>query len=376
MKLRIATFNVENLFRRPKVMNFASWSEGQPYLDDYAKLTNLLNRETYSAQDKKAILKLLSKHKLTAARPSHRYFELRSLRGRLLERPKGKPPRVVANGRGDWLGWLELKNEAIADPAIVNTARVIAEVNADIIVLVEVENRPTLERFHDQMLMPQLAAIGAAPYPNNMVIDGNDSRGIDVGILSRHPIVRMRSHITDRTDGNTVFSRDCPEYYIDIGQGRELVILPNHFASKGSDRTGERRRVQSARAREIYQTLRASHAVAADRSARRHGPAPIQRLSGHLSACHRRGKNRLSAALARADQAGDARGRRAARLLRAHQMGVVRQHHQGNQGPLPGLGSPLSVGRARFVTLIVRRHSCSCGGVIMVFLVAFSPVEP
>ena len=259
MKLRIATFNVENLFRRPKVMNFASWSEGQPYLDDYAKLTNLLNRETYSAQDKKAILKLLNKHKLTAARPSHRYFELRSLRGRLLERPKGKPPRVVANGRGDWLGWLELKNEAIADPAIVNTARVIAEVNADIIVLVEVENRPTLERFHDQMLMPQLAAIGAAPYPNNMVIDGNDSRGIDVGILSRHPIVRMRSHITDRTDGNTVFSRDCPEYYIDIGQGRELVILPNHFASKGSDRTGERRRVQSARVKEIYQTLRANH---------------------------------------------------------------------------------------------------------------------
>lgn len=259
MKLRIATFNVENLFRRPKVMNFASWSEGQPYLDDYAKLTNLLNRETYSAQDKQAMLKLLTKHKLTAARPNHPYFELRSLRGRLLERPKGKPAKIVANGRGDWLGWLALKDEAIADPAIVNTARVIAAVNPDIIVLVEVENRPTLERFHDQVLVPQLAAAQAQPYPHNMVIDGNDARGIDVGILSRFPIVRMRSHITDRVADRTVFSRDCPEYFLDLGQGRELVILPNHFASKGSDRTGDRRRAQSMQAKKIYDSLRASH---------------------------------------------------------------------------------------------------------------------
>jgi len=259
MQLRIATFNVENLFRRPKVMNFSSWSQGQPYLDDYARLTNLLNRETYSTQDKREILKLLKKHKLTATRPNNPYLELRSLRGHLLERPKDKPVKVVANGRGDWLGWLELKNEAIADPAIVNTARVIAEVNPHIIVLVEVENRPTLERFHDQVLVPQLHALGAVPYPYNMVIDGNDSRGIDVGILSRYPIVRMRSHITDQADGRPIFSRDCPEYYIDIDQDHVLVILPNHFASKGSDRTGARRRVQSAQVKRIYETLRASH---------------------------------------------------------------------------------------------------------------------
>lgn len=258
MKLRIATFNVENLFRRPKVMNFPSWSEGQPYLNDYAKLTNLLNHETYSAQNKRDILKLLTKHKLTGARASHPYFELRALRGRLLERPKGKPPVVVANGRSDWLGWLDLKSEAIADPAIVNTARVIAEVNPDILVLVEVENRPTLERFHDQVLAPQLAAVHAQPYAYNMVIDGNDARGIDVGILSRYPIMRMRSHITDRADGRTVFSRDCPEYFLDLGQNRELVILPNHFASKGSDRTGDRRSVQAKQVRKIYEALRAS----------------------------------------------------------------------------------------------------------------------
>jgi hypothetical protein len=77
---------------------------------------------------------------------------------------------------------------------------------------------------------------------------GNDERGIDVGILSHYPIRRMRSHIADRSGDAHTFSRDCPEYYIELPSGRELLILPNHFASKGSDRTGKRRRVQAAAA--------------------------------------------------------------------------------------------------------------------------------
>lgn len=80
--------------------------------------------------------------------------------------------------------------------------------NPDILVLVEVESRPALQQFHDRVLQPLLAS----PCGYNMVIDGNDQRGIDVGILSRYPIQRMRSHIADRTGARHTFSRDCPEY--------------------------------------------------------------------------------------------------------------------------------------------------------------------
>jgi len=259
MTLRIATFNVENLFSRPKVMNFPTWAEGQPYLDDYYRLNSLLNQEHYSAADKREILKLLKRHGLTAARPQSEYFEFRDLRGKLLKRSKDKPPVVVAEGRGDWLGWLALKQDSVADAAIQNTARAIAEVNPDILVLVEVENRPALQRFHDQALEPLLRAMGRPGYGDSMVIDGNDQRGIDVGILSRKPIVRMRSHVTDLTNGRTTFSRDCPEYYIAVNPNLQLAVLPNHFASKGSDRTGARRRIQAARVQEIYRGLRADH---------------------------------------------------------------------------------------------------------------------
>lgn len=88
-----------------------------------------------------------------------------------------------------------------------------------------------------------------------MVIDGNDDRGIDVGIASRFPIVQMRSHVDDATPaGGEVFSRDCPEYDIDLPGGKRMVILPNHFKSKrnGDNQASiNRRKAQAERAHAI-----------------------------------------------------------------------------------------------------------------------------
>jgi endonuclease/exonuclease/phosphatase family metal-dependent hydrolase len=260
MLVRVATFNVENLFQRPIAMNLPSWSAGQPILDSCNSLNNLLNKEIYTEQDKQTILNLLEDNDLLAVRPlKNKFLELKKIRGRLFRIPKKQPPEIVANGRSDWVGWVELKREAVEDQAIANTARIIADVNPDILVLVEVENRSTLQRFHDQVLLPQLQVRGHERYDHNMIIDGNDPRDIDVGIMSRFPITHIRSHITDRENGKPIFSRDCPEYLLSLGQGNELVILPNHFSSKGSDLRGNRRRVQAKKAKDIYEKLKADH---------------------------------------------------------------------------------------------------------------------
>jgi hypothetical protein len=39
--VRIASFNVENLFARPKAFNTADWSLGEPILDAYRKVNAL-----------------------------------------------------------------------------------------------------------------------------------------------------------------------------------------------------------------------------------------------------------------------------------------------------------------------------------------------
>jgi len=259
MSIRVATFNVENLFSRPHVMNLPDRKESQAILDDHAAMMRLLGQEQYSRKDKVTILGLLEKYGLGKAMQNNEYLELRVFRGQLLKRPKGKPVEVVARGCRDWMGWVELKKEAITDEAVQNTARVIADASPDIIVTVEVESRPALLRFHELVLKPLLVKGGHEPYGHIMVIDGNDFRGIDVGIMSRFPITCMVSHVDDRTNGKPTFKRDCPEYTIGLDDGTELVIVPNHLSSKGSDPKGNLRRIQSREVKKIYEKLCRTH---------------------------------------------------------------------------------------------------------------------
>jgi hypothetical protein len=160
---------------------------------------------------------------------------LRKYRGQLLRRAPGddgdideEDVSVVATGRSDWTGWVDLVKDQIQARAIENTARVIREVGADIVGVVEAEDRITLQRFSQTPLMS-----GNKPlYPHVMVIDGNDSRGIDVGVLSndRYPIRSIRSHVDEGPIRKRLFSRDCAEYWFtfpdDTGlAGQTLVVL-------------------------------------------------------------------------------------------------------------------------------------------------------
>jgi endonuclease/exonuclease/phosphatase family metal-dependent hydrolase len=144
---------------------------------------------------------------------------------------------VTARGRGDWIGWLELKREAVNEVATRNTARVIADLTADVLAVIEAEDRPALERFNRDVL-PLGFGDGARSwaYRHVMLVDGNDDRGIDVGLLTRNrfPIARVRSHVDDRdSKDNPIFSRDCAEYEVSVPGGEPLLVLVNHFKSKG-----------------------------------------------------------------------------------------------------------------------------------------------
>jgi len=244
--LRIATFNVENLFSRPIAMNYEDNKKGQPYLDDFHELNSLFNKDIYTDQDKARILKLMSDHNLTSTRPQNKHLEFRKIRGQLFGTKNGKRV-VVANGRQDWLGWIELKEEEVGDQAIHNTARVIAAVDADILALVEVEHRPALVEFHNGVLEPILKKTGRKGYPYALLVDGNDTRGIDVAILSRHPVTDITPHIFDLPGAPPIFSRDCCEYFVEVpGLTGRLIVMVNHFTSKGSDANGMKRRFPQA----------------------------------------------------------------------------------------------------------------------------------
>ena len=57
--VRIASFNVENLFARPKAFNQTNWSIGKPVLDAYREVNTLISKPEYSADDKQRIRDLV-----------------------------------------------------------------------------------------------------------------------------------------------------------------------------------------------------------------------------------------------------------------------------------------------------------------------------
>src|SRR4051812_43983848 len=93
-----------------------------------------------------------------------------------------------------------------------------------------------------------------------MAIDGNDDRGIDVGILLKvgHELVSTRSHVDETDARGQVFSGDCPEYTVKRPDGTRIIVLVSHLKSKGygSQRDNDaRRRRQALRAAALDEAL-------------------------------------------------------------------------------------------------------------------------
>lgn len=62
-----------------------------------------------------------------------------------------------------------------------NTALVIIDLGADFLRVVEAENRSVLAAFKSKVL----PTLGGTPSSHVMLIDGNEERGIDAGLMSR-----------------------------------------------------------------------------------------------------------------------------------------------------------------------------------------------
>jgi endonuclease/exonuclease/phosphatase family metal-dependent hydrolase len=254
--MRLASFNLENLFDRAVALNGDMTDKPNPALQAFAAFNKLIDSKTYTAAEKKEMLQHLKTLGLLASDRSEIAI-LRQNRGQFIKRPRNGAAQIVANGRGDWVGWLDLVKEAVNELALQHTAQVVDDVNADVIAVIEVENRGALSHFNEALL----AGRRLRPYRHLMLIDGNDERGIDVGLMTRDgfAIGKVKSHVDDlKPDGEPVFSRDCPIYEVMTRAGNRLVLLVNHFKSKSGDqgKANAKRLAQATRVAEIYAELK------------------------------------------------------------------------------------------------------------------------
>ena len=258
--VRVASFNVENLFARPKAFNFETRAAGNQVVSDYREFNELIGNDPYSTADMQRMRKLLvslgvyyvNVHGAVRRRDTQtpKWAWLRTNRGKFDRQPvdASSDVEIVATGRGSWIGWLELATEAIDETGTRMTARVIDDIDADILAIVEAEDRPSLLRLNEELLNGK--------YQHVMLVDGNDERGIDVGIMTKSgfPIGSIRSNVDVEDATGPIFSRDCCEYEVTTPTGAVLKVLVNHFKSQ-SGGGGSKRARQATKVRSIVDDL-------------------------------------------------------------------------------------------------------------------------
>lgn len=192
-----------------------------------------------------------------------RYKLLDNEKGSLRKKPVNRDEFLEKGGHINMFGVSIERFGPIGKSARDATAKVITANDPDVLALQEVENLAALLSFNRNWLKNA--------YPYAMVIDGNDPRQIDVGLLSKYPLGNIRTHqfepegspITQRT-----FSRDCLEVEILISRTKKLTVLVNHFKSKIGGGEAKREK-QAKRVAEILRErfgagLRGNFVVAGD----------------------------------------------------------------------------------------------------------------
>ena len=91
--MRIATFNIENLFERPSIMNREDWEPGKKVLADYSRLNDLINKETYSEADQDEMIAIMASYNGLISNQESKYICLRVVRGQLVKKGKPRPSR-------------------------------------------------------------------------------------------------------------------------------------------------------------------------------------------------------------------------------------------------------------------------------------------
>jgi len=162
-----------------------------------------------------------------------RYKLLDNERGSRIPKPVDPDKFIEEGGHINMLGFTLEDFGLISRTARKNTGKVILENDADVVGLQEVENMEALKQFNRKYLKKA--------FGEEVLIDANDPRLIDVALVSKLPIVHARSH-----------QFDCLEVDIQVSAQKTLTLYVNHFKSKiggGEDR----REKQATRVAEIVQ---------------------------------------------------------------------------------------------------------------------------
>ncbi|WP_289024234.1 hypothetical protein [uncultured Salegentibacter sp.] len=253
--MKLATFNIQNLFHRDKSFNETQFNKTKK--DWEIAMDELMDKPIKSIQDQERLRELVCLADIDNIN-RYTYAVLRRKGGYLFLKGKNYSKELKASELTDWNGWIALQNYPLDPIAVKNKVRVIADVNPDILILQEIEDRASLAEFNEDFL----PRFGCEPFQQTFVVQGNDIRGLEIGVLLRKgfKIKSVRSHIFDlNVRGENVFDKDLLEYEIQTPKGNTIWILVTHLKNQAGDNnfSDRIRKQQAKRIAEVYKQMKA-----------------------------------------------------------------------------------------------------------------------
>lgn len=259
--MKIATFNIQNIFHRDTylVKRFREENE-EVWVKEFESLMFKYrpNEKDYSRMRELAIL--LGFHKP----PYEPFLSMRRKSGQLHIQRREVFREYKANHITDWNGWIKLRSIPINETSIQNKAMVINEIDPDILILQEVEDRTSLLNFNKEFLSNG----DTIKYQQIVFLETNDSYGRGMGILAKdgYQIQSIKTHVNDLDEnGNSLFDFDVQEYEIRTPSGENLKLLAAHLAEGALDNeeSNKKRKIQSRKIADIYKNIMKSNSLVA-----------------------------------------------------------------------------------------------------------------
>ncbi|MGB2525754.1 hypothetical protein [Flagellimonas sp. SN16] len=227
--MKIATLNIQNLFHRDLSFLKQNASKNlQDWMEEFQHLLRNPKKEEHELNRMRELAFLMG----FSPQTTEPFLTLRRKGGHLYVKPLGSERQSKATERVGWNGWVELRSYPLDEGRRQPKVECIAQAAPDILVLQEVEDRPSLSDFNREYLGPKL---GGA-FDQWLFAEGNDPRGLGHAILARNGYritgFQTHAHERDATDGD-LFGMDCPEFTIVTPNGTEITIISARFQGDG-----------------------------------------------------------------------------------------------------------------------------------------------
>lgn len=251
--MKIATYNIQNLFFRDKKLVKENRLIKQDEWNEELELLFLKKEKTIKDFERmRALSTLLGFNKA----PFEPYVSLKNLEGNLMIETYPTNLKNKAAEITNWNGWIELATNPINKNSIFNKARVVLDTAPDILFLQEVESRSSLLQFNDTYLKEKMKY----GYSEIFFMNGNENNGTGMGVLLKegYRIMAIRSFSNERDlDNKPLFEKNVLQFKIMSPIGNDIYFICCQLAVTSDERKLEtKRKRQTTKIASIYTELK------------------------------------------------------------------------------------------------------------------------